>query len=80
MHDKHHKHHGHHGMKGNPDKGPQMHEGAHHFDKGYTSDHEMSHGGYPEDHYRGNSYLHLQNEILAKDSKKLRSDKFSKIA
>jgi hypothetical protein len=73
-----HKQHGMH--KGNPDKGPQMHEGAHHWDKGYTSDSEMSHGGYPEKQYRGNEYLRLQNEILSKDAKKLRSDKFSKIA
>lgn len=69
------------GPKGtNPDKGPQMHEGAHHFDKGYMSDDEMSKGGYPSDSYRGNAYLSMQNEILSKDSKKLRSDKFSKIA
>ncbi len=66
------------GLKSNPDRGPQMHSGAHHFDKGYTSDSEMSHGGNPE-HERGNKYLKLQNEILSKDKSKLARSKCSKI-
>lgn len=70
------------GMKGNPDKGPQMHEGAHHFDKGYVSDNEtlVPGGQYPGDGYRGNAYSHLQNEIIHRDSKKLKREKFTKIA
>ena len=71
----------HSGMHGNPDKGPQMHEGAHHFDKGYTSD-EKHFNPYTEsdDNYRGNPYMKLQNEIVHRDTKKLKANKFSKIA
>jgi hypothetical protein len=70
------------GMKGNPDKGPQMKEGPHHFDKGYMSDseHFSPEAGSSDDHYRGNRYMDLQNEIVRKDTKKMRGDKFSKIA
>jgi len=57
-----------------------MMEGAHHYDKGYHSDHEMSHGGFPEHHMRGNAYLKHQNEILSRDAKKLSREKFTKIA
>lgn len=69
------------GPHGNPDKGPPMLEGAHHFDKGYSSDEkhfspESDHHG----HQRGNDYMHLQNEAVKKDSAKLRRSKFSKIA
>lgn len=65
-----------------PDRGPPMHEGAHHWDKGYDSDNEhfSPRGEYPGDHERGNPYMKLQNEIVGKDSKKLRREKFSKIA
>lgn len=68
--------------KGNPDKGPQMQEGAHHFDKGYTSDDEHFNpkGVYPDDHQRGNDYMKTQNEIAHRDSKKLNRGKFTKIA
>lgn len=66
--------------KSNPDKGPQMHEGAHHWDKGYMSDKEMSHGGFPEHHMRGNNYLHLQDEILSRDGKKIAHSKRHKIS
>lgn len=67
---------------GNPDKGPQMHEGAHHFDKGYTSDseHFSPEAGRSDDHYRGNQYMKLQNEIVSRDAKKMKHDPFSKIA
>lgn len=71
------------GPKGsNPDKGPAMREGAHHYDKGYQSDSEMSHGGFPEKGLgeRGNNYFKLQNEYLDKDKAKLARSKFSKIA
>lgn len=71
-----------HGIHGNPDKGPQMHEGAHHFDKGYVSDndHFSPRGVYPGDHQRGNAYMAHQNEIANKDSKKLKREHFTKIA
>ncbi len=66
----------------NPDRGPPMLEGAHHWDKGYTSDEEYfsPRGVYPDDHMRGNSYMKMQNEIAHRDSKKLNREKFSKIA
>jgi len=71
-----------HSIKGkNPDRGPPMHEGAHHFDKGYDSDHDhFSPREFPEDHERGNPYMKLQNEIVSRDSKKLGREKFNKIA
>jgi hypothetical protein len=69
------------GMHGDPDRGPPMHEGAHHWDKGYASDDEHVHPkSYPGDHQRGNPYMKLQNEIVHRDSKKLNREKFSKIA
>jgi len=71
---------GHSQPHGNPDKGPAMIEGSYSYDKGYKSDNEMSHGGYPETKMRGNEYLKMQNEILAKDRAKLAREKFSKIA
>lgn len=66
----------------NPDRGPPMMEGAHHFDKGYDSDEEVfsPRGVFPDDHMRGNPYMKLQNEIAHRDSKKLNREKFSKIA
>lgn len=66
----------------NPDRGPAMHEGAHHFDKGYESDeaHFSPRGVYPGSHQRGNEYMKHQNEIVHRDSKKLNREKFSKIA
>jgi hypothetical protein len=72
-----------HKLKGSdPDKGPQMIEGAHKFDRGYESDedHFSPRGAYPDDHERGNRYMDLQNEIVHRDSKKLNSGKFTKIA
>lgn len=65
-----------------PDRGPPMKEGAHHFDKGYVSDedHFSPRGAYPQDHERGNDYMKLQNEIVHRDSKKLSREKFTKIA
>lgn len=65
----------------NPDHGPKMIEGAHHFDKGYESDHEHFSPKYefPHDHERGNKYMNHQNEIVKKDSKKLAREKFTKI-
>lgn len=64
-----------------PDKGPAMREGAHHFDKGYVSDEEYALGSnsYPAGE-RGNRYAPMQNEIRKKDDKKLVSNKFTKIA
>jgi len=66
--------------KGNPDKGPQAHWGAHKFDKGYMSDMELSKGAYPKAMERGNDYSRLQDEIAARDAKKLKRNEFSKIA
>lgn len=64
----------------NPDRGPEMKEGAHSFDKGYESDHEViSKGSYPGENMRGNAYPKLQNEIRSKDEAKLKRSKFSKI-
>ncbi len=65
----------------NPDRGPPMIEGAHHFDKGYESDEEYfsPRNVYPDDHQRGNEYMQHQNEIAHRDSKKLNREKFSKI-
>lgn len=65
-----------------PDRGPPMHEGAHHWDKGYESDEEVfsPRGVYPGDRQRGNAYMKHQNEIAHRDSKKLNREKFSKIA
>lgn len=78
----HHGHHSSHSPHGDPDKGPPMHEGAHHWDMGYKSDndHFSPRGEYPGDHERGNHYMNLQNEIVKRDSAKLRREKFSKIA
>ena len=66
----------------NPDRGPPMIEGAHHFDKGYDSDENYFSppDAYPDNHMRGNPYMPLQNEIVHRDSKKLNRQKFSKIA
>ncbi len=66
----------------NPDKGPQMKEGKMEFDKGYMSDHEYfsPKKEYPGDTERGNEYMKHQNEIVARDSKKLKRDRFTKIA
>jgi len=68
--------------RSNPDKGPRMIEGAHHFDKGYDSDDEMINrkGEFPGQSERGNEYMKMRKEIDARDSKKLYRDKFSKIA
>lgn len=67
----------------NPDKGPAMLEGAHHFDKGYDSDDERvdpTHNMFPANHERGNEYNKLNNEWQKKDAMKLGRSKFSKIA
>lgn len=64
----------------NPDRGPRMIEGAHHWDKGYVSDDEMTGGTYPEAHMRGNEYLHLQDTIRKRDRSKLERSKRHKIS
>jgi hypothetical protein len=68
-------------MKKDPDKGPPMLEGAHHYDKGYESDHSYAQpeGAYPGSSERGNRYMMHQNEIVSRDGKKLERSKFSKI-
>ena len=66
----------------NPDRGPPMMEGAHHFDKGYVSDNEEfapTTNMFP-DEMRGHSYMSLNNEWQKKDAGKLGRSKFSKIA
>lgn len=67
--------------KSNPDRGPAMREGAHSFDKGYVSDNEYFSPSkeYPGKGERGNEYMKMQNEIVGRDSKKLKREKFSKI-
>lgn len=66
----------------NPDRGPRMIESAHYFDKGYESDNEYfsPRNEFPGNEERGNAYMKHQNEIVGRDSKKLRREKFSKIA
>jgi hypothetical protein len=65
-----------------PDRGPPMMEGAHHWDKGYDSDSDVfdRNESYPADHERGNSYVKLNKEMVSRDSKKLNRSKFTKIA
>jgi hypothetical protein len=69
----------------NPDKGPPMMEGMHHFDKGYDSDGEVFERSkeYPNNHKdeeRGNEYVKLNREIISRDSQKLKRGHFTKIA
>jgi len=67
----------------NPDRGPPMMEGAHHFDKGYESDEETfspTRHQFPDNDMRGNSYMELNNGWQKKDAGKLGRSKFSKIA
>jgi hypothetical protein len=65
----------------NPDHGPKIHEGEHHYDMGYVSDndHFSPPDAYPDNHMRGNQYMKHQNEIVERDSKKLYREKFTKI-
>jgi|GEM_PF-2610240 hypothetical protein len=69
-------------MKSNPDKGPPMLMGEHHFDKGYESDSEVfdRSKSYPGDEQRGNEYVKANKEMISRDSTKLKRSKFSKIA
>ena len=66
----------------NPDKGPEMIEGQHYFDKGYDSDSEVfkRSSSYPGNEQRGNDYVRNNREIIERDSKKLKRSEFSKIA
>jgi hypothetical protein len=68
-------------MRTNPDKGPQMLEGQHYFDKGYESDSDvfLRKESYPDNEQRGNEYVKLNREIIKRDSKKLERSEFSKI-
>lgn len=66
--------------RGDPDRGPPMMEGEHTYDKGYVSDHErFCPDDYPHDQ-RGNAYFNMRNEVVRKDSAKLKRTKFSKYA
>jgi hypothetical protein len=70
-------------LKGmNHDKGPPMMWGEHKFDKGYESDADVFKRGesFPGDEQRGNDYVQANREIITRDSKALKRDKFSKIA
>jgi hypothetical protein len=73
---------GKHEMKSNPDTGPAMRWGEHHFDKGYESDADVfkRNESYPGDVQRGNEYVRNNREIISRDSKKLKRSEFSKIA
>jgi hypothetical protein len=66
----------------NPDKGPAMITGQHHFDKGYESDSDVfeRNEAYPGDMQRGNEYVKHNREIISRDSKKLKRSEFTKIA
>jgi hypothetical protein len=66
----------------NPDKGPEMLTGEHHFDKGYESDSDVfkRNESYPGDMQRGNEYVKLNREMIGRDSAKLKRSKFTKIA
>jgi hypothetical protein len=61
---------------GNPDHGPTAHSD---YDLGYKTDTSNESEYYPGG-MRGNDYMKHQNEAKNRDAKKLRSDKFSKIA
>ena len=71
-------------LKGtNPDRGPPMMEGAHHFDKGYDSDEDTfspTRHEFPDNDMRGNSYMSLNNEWQKKDAGKLGRSRFTKTA
>jgi hypothetical protein len=70
-------------MKGvNPDRGPPMMFGEHKFDKGYESDADVfaRSSSFPDDEQRGNEYVKMNREIIHRDTKALKRDKFSKIA
>ena len=66
----------------NPDTGPAMMWGEHHFDKGYESDADVfkRNESYPGDVQRGNEYVKNNREIISRDSKKLKRSEFTKIA
>lgn len=64
----------------NPDHGNPMKEGEMPFDMGYQTQLGNESPYFPEDKMRGNDYTKLQNEIKSRDAKKIRSDKFTKIA
>ena len=68
-------------MKSNPDKGPPMTYGQHHFDKGYESDSDVFHrnSSFPGDVQRGNEYVKENREIISRDSAKLKRSKFRKV-
>lgn len=65
-----------------PDKGPRMMEGAHSWDKGYTSDNETFDPKrvFPGDQERGNKYFEMRNAARKSDAQKLERTKFSKYA
>ena len=69
------------GIKGaNPDTGPKMVEGEHHYDKGYASDNSLTDAGdFPDNDHRGNAYMKMREQINSRDSAKLKRSKFSKI-
>ena len=73
---------GHAMKKVNPDKGPPMTWGMHNFDKGYESDADVfaRSSSFPGDEQRGNEYASMNREIVHRDSKALKRDRFSKIA
>jgi hypothetical protein len=68
--------------RNDPDRGPPMNEGPHYYNKGYVSDEEYFSPGTHDIHgvERGNDYMPMQNEIVSRDTKKIKRSKFSKIA
>jgi hypothetical protein len=67
-------------MRSDPDRGNPMVEGEMSFDKGYETQLGNESPYFPERRMRGNDYPKLQNEIKARDKRKLESGKFTKIA
>jgi hypothetical protein len=68
-------------MRSNPDIGPEVKMGAHHWDKGYMADEDVfdRDESYPDDMQRGNEYVKMNKEIVKRDSTKLKRSPFSKI-
>jgi hypothetical protein len=64
-----------------PDRGPPIHEGAHHWDKGYDAEPDVFEmkESFPDDNMRGNAYVKNNQEIIMRDTKKLYRGIFTKI-
>lgn len=61
---------------GHADKGPQKQD----YDLGYKNSPKGYEGSYYPGDMRGNDYMKMQREMIGRDNKKLRANKFTKIA